>query len=379
MYLSNPTCVVGVTSIQRKEQETSEGEKKGSKSPITSSPWSRVHARPFVKDASTTTTKIRSPSQLPSLVEKAQTLAVDGQNSSFVARLELEETKRKELANPTRPMTHTSPLSFPVGNWILWFALMGCVVSGQASGLQAIREALLQSIGALAVVWIPACLLQGDWVELVSCAMLLITQPAVRTYVVQKWLPQSFATVKKFVMAEIWRRIWMELLAPFPRPRLVPSELDWENIKWLPTWVKQGFHYVQSKIDSFVQSTIKSSIQKTVHGSLGLYYDSISSSVIETTYFYQDSAMAEDKVLSSDNEGSSMVAELDEKVAVEESEPSNLEEQQVVCVDATETDNENAQEVVCTELEQDDEDNTDIYSELELDVDATGDSGELEA
>lgn len=239
---------------------------------------------------------IRMPSRLLRLSEKAKTLTGDSRDSSFVKLLELEEeaqaAARSRKLNPSSTSGGSPSQASPILHG-------GLALLGMASfvftthGTKALKELMTSALSALALVWVPTFLVHGGWAELFSVGTLMI-QPNFRRYMLREFIPKALNTLKKMFLTEVWRRIWAVVLAPLPKPFLVPSEVDIMRIHWLPDWMKEGFIFFRDKVDNFALSTFKSSVQKSVHGTVGIFYDSFSGSVLEVSMMYEDSVNDED-------------------------------------------------------------------------------------
>mmetsp|Transcript_48706 Transcript_48706/g.137031 ORF Transcript_48706/g.137031 Transcript_48706/m.137031 type:complete len:341 (-) Transcript_48706:29-1051(-) len=236
---------------------------------------------------------IRLPSRVLQLSEKAKKLN-DGQDSSFIKLLEREE--QVQAARARKPNPSASGRSRIESSPILHGSLALLVMTSfvfTTHGFKALKELAMSSLSALALVWVPTFIVHGGWAELFGVATLL-TQPNVRRFMVKEFFPKALSTLKKLFLTEIWRRVWALVLAPLPKPLLVPSEVDIMRIRWLPDWMKEGFLFFRDKVDNFALSTFKSSVQKSVHGTMGIFYDSFSSSVLEVSMLYEESVDAEE-------------------------------------------------------------------------------------
>jgi hypothetical protein len=60
--------------------------------------------------------------------------------------------------------------------------------------------------------------------------------------------------------------------------------------------MKEGFVYFRDKVDSFVLSTFKGYVQKSVHGTVGIFYDSVSSTVMEVSLYEESVGDSNDLV-----------------------------------------------------------------------------------
>jgi hypothetical protein len=262
---------------------------------------------------------IRMPSRILRLSEKAKTLT-DGSNSSFIKLLELEEEVQTAPSRKPSPSTSSTgssrfqPQASPLVHGVLALLGMASFVF-TTHGFKALKELVTSALSALALVWVPTFVVHGGWAELVSVATLM-AQPDVRRFIVREFVPKALGTLKKLALTEVWRRLWAVVLAPLPKPLLVPSEVNIMQIRWLPDWMKEGLILFKDKVDNFALSAFKSSVQKSVHGTVGIFYDSVSSSVLEVSMIYEESmdaeAMMDETVGSTMDEGAISDGESDD-------------------------------------------------------------------
>ncbi len=189
-------------------------------------------------------------------------------------------------------------LSLPLANPLLSSGLAALVIVSTLStnnGLSALKELAIGGVSALALVWVPTLLTHGGWTEFLSGALFLM-HPTSRRFVTQTLIPKTFSTLKKLVLSELWKTLWAMVLAPLPRPLLVPSDHAILQMQWLPDYLKERFLYFRDKVDSFVLSPVKGYVQKSVHGSMGIFYDSMSSTVMEVSLYEESVAVGSNDV-----------------------------------------------------------------------------------
>jgi len=244
---------------------------------------------------------IKIPNQLSVLPERVATLQ---KNQNLATDLDdippTSITTRKAKSSKTATTTTTTTTNIPeisplLNSGLALMALSSFVFTKQ--GMKALKELATGALSALALVWVPTLLVHGGWVELAG-AITLVTLPNTRRFIHRECVPKAFGTLKRLFLSEVWRRIWVIVLAPLPKPLLVPSDHDIMRIHWLPEWLKQGFLYFRDKVDNFVLSTFKGSVQKSVYGTMGVVYDSVASSSLEISMIYEDSATTEESVSS---------------------------------------------------------------------------------
>lgn len=285
-------------SIRRFRRTKSDEEEEGSAIPFLTS---RKQPRASTVRAIQQKFDIQLPSTLPSLSERARTLQNSRSDneleggllpSSFIEFVEIEEKndfpqKVQAAAKPQLLPTHF------LNGGIVLLALSSFVFTNHSAGFKPLRELLSGSVSALALVWLPTLVLRGGWLECFGLVSLL-TQPPVRSFVQKELIPRALATVKKIFWTEIWRRTWTIVLAPLPKPLFVPSNEDLlARIVWLPEWTRNGFQLFQSKVDTFVLSTMKASIQKSFFETMGIFYDSMTNSMLEISIIYSESTSSE--------------------------------------------------------------------------------------
>jgi hypothetical protein len=188
--------------------------------------------------------------------------------------------------------------SLPRTNPLLHSGLAALALASIVSsnhGVKALKELAVGVLSALALVWVPTLLVSGSWTQFLGGAVFL-THPTSRHFLLRKLIPKIFTTLKKLLLSELWRAVWAVVLAPLPRPLLVPSAQDILRIQWLPDYMKEGFVYFRDKVDSFVLSTFKGYVQKSVHGTVGIFYDSVSSTVMEVSLYEESVGDSNDLV-----------------------------------------------------------------------------------
>jgi hypothetical protein len=178
-------------------------------------------------------------------------------------------------------------------------ALSSFVLTKQ--GIKSLKELATGALSSLALVWVPTLLVHGGWVEF-GGIITLVTLPHTRRFIHKECVPKALATLKRLFLSEVWRRIWVIVLAPLPKQLLVPSDHDIMRIHWLPEWFKESFLYFRDKVDNFVLSTFKGSVQKSVYGTMGVFYDSVAGSTLEISMLYEDSVATEEAATSGNDD-----------------------------------------------------------------------------
>lgn len=228
---------------------------------------------------------LRMPDHVVKLSERAKAMNVDV-SFDIVPNHETSRVK----STTSRLGSSTMPQIDPYLRSGLAALAIGSFVSTN-HGFKALKELAVGSMSALALVWVPTLLINGGWLEFLS-AVSFLTHPTSRRFVIQKLIPKIMGTLKKLFLTEMWRRVWSIVLAPLPKPLLVPSDGDILRIHWLPDYAKEGILYFRDKVDAFVLSTFKGSVQKSIYSSLGIFYDSVSSTVMEVSLY--EEAMEDD-------------------------------------------------------------------------------------
>ncbi len=244
---------------------------------------------------------IKLPNELSRISEKAATRNTNTYDSSSDRSIE-ETTKTMKSTKSTLKILNASvPQISPIVNsGLALVALSSFIFTNH--GYKALKELATGALSALALVWVPTLLFHGGWVELLGAAT-LFTLPNIRRFILRELSPKAFTTMKRLILSEAWRRIWMIVLAPLPKPLFVPSDHDIMRIHWLPDWLKQGFLYFRDKVDNFVLSTLKGSVQKSVYGTVGIFYDTVSNSMLEVSMIYEDAESLEGSAVIVDEDG----------------------------------------------------------------------------
>lgn len=252
---------------------------------------------------------IKIPDQYAVLTDHVASLTPKKLSTTIIGdTLPTSVTKRKASSSKSAGSTTTTTnINIPDVSPLLNSGLVIMALSSfvfTKHGVKSLKELATGALSALALVWVPTLLVHGGWVEFAG-AITLVTLPHTRRFIHRQCVPKAFGTLKKLFLSEVWRRIWAIVLAPLPKPFLVPSDHDIMRIHWLPEWFKQGFLKFRDKVDNFVLSTFKGSVQKSVYGTMGVVYDSVATSTLDISMIYEDSATTEESASSvneNDNE-----------------------------------------------------------------------------
>jgi hypothetical protein len=265
---------------------------------------------------------LRMPDHVVKFSKMAKAMNVDASFLDAVA----EEESRAVKTIPTNTNNRRSRASLlPRSNPLLNSGLAAlALVSFAASdhGLKAFKELAVGAVSALALVWVPTLLVSGGWTEFLTGAI-FVTHPTSRRFLVRKLIPKTFSTLKKLFLTELWRTVWSILLAPLPKPLLAPSDRNVLRLQGLPDYVKEGLLYFRDKVDSFVLSIFKGSVQKSVHGTLGIFFDSVSSTIMEVS-LYEESIDGSNDLMEKPDEEEGDLSD-------DDSDGDESHEPQVVC------------------------------------------------
>jgi len=123
-------------------------------------------------------------------------------------------------------------------------------------------------------------------------------------------VPNLWTTMQKLALAEIWKKLWFVVLAPFPKPVLVPNvELEYQS---LPPWLRKRLGKVNEVIDKFTQGSIRKFIEKNTHGTIQIFYESMTDSMVEISILYEETVTNNDEtVATSPDETSTSDVSLD--------------------------------------------------------------------
>ena len=137
------------------------------------------------------------------------------------------------------------------------------------------------SVAALTLAWLPHIVFSGTfgWVELASFASLLV-QPSVRMYLTTNFLPHLKVTLQKIALSAAWKYIWDHIM-PLPQSQwLVPRQVA----TGVPEWLQQPLESVNRMVDRFTRGLIRRTIQQSVHGTMGMVYDSMATSIADSMF-----------------------------------------------------------------------------------------------
>lgn len=148
------------------------------------------------------------------------------------------------------------------------------------------QDIVPQSANILAVAWLPVVLLNASWIEVFSFATLLI-QPTVRRFLVQDYLPETWSTLRKLIIGEVWRRVWSAVLKQMPKPLFTPGK---DHFVSTPEWFQQEWRQFCDIIDKRVTGLIRKSVKQNFHDSVGIFYESMANSMMEITLLYEESS-----------------------------------------------------------------------------------------
>ena len=265
---------------------------------------------------------LRMPQHVVILSKRVKSMDVDATfllDSVWEDDEEYLPFKTGPKTSKSRSNTVSLPRAYPLLNSGLAAVVIASIVS-TSNGFNSLKELAIGGVSALALVWVPTLLTHGGWPEFL-CGALFLTHPASRRFVTRTLIPKTFSTLKKLVLSELWRTLWAIVLAPLPRPLLVPSNHAILQMQWIPDDLKERFLYFRDKVDSFVLSTVKGYVQKSVHGSMGIFYDSFSGTVMEVS-LYEESVAVDSNDLNQESDGD---------LSDDDSDGDASHEPQVVC------------------------------------------------
>lgn len=216
-------------------------------------------------------------------------------DDEFTRRLKQEEERKRSPGQmgdfPTKSgsKTKASPL-LHVGMFVL--AMTSIYFNGSFS---VMSEIISGSASALAIAWLPTLILKAGWIEIVSVTTLLF-RPSVRFYIQNEFWPTMLLNVQRMVWADLWRKIWVTVLAPLPKPLFVPDPIKEADYAHLSPWMRQGFKWWNDMTDKFTQSVIRKAVEKNIHGTVGVFFESVSNSMLEVGILYDESMTGESSV-----------------------------------------------------------------------------------
>jgi hypothetical protein len=214
-----------------------------------------------------------------SLSEEALRLTDDTSFSRQLKRQEDEDDRKQRLKEKE---TRASP------SRILYAGIAVLTLfSFRLGGSKAIFQELLpRSANVLAVAWLPVVLLHATWIELLSFATLLV-QPSIRNFLVKEFVPETWSTLRKLILGELSRKVWSAVMKSLPKPLFTPGK---EYLTSTPEWFQQGWGQASEIIDKFVTGLVRKSVQQSVHDSLGIFYESMTNSMLEMTILYEETS-----------------------------------------------------------------------------------------
>ena len=154
--------------------------------------------------------------------------------------------------------------------------------------IKLLEETLIGVTSTLAIAWLPALILGGGWIEILSMAT-MFARPTIRAYVRKEIWPIIEKTFHKIIIAETWKYLWMIVLSPLPKPLFVPRDTGYLYHALLPNWVTRIMDTCNRYVDKFAQSMIKKVTQQSVEETFGIMYSSIvGDSIIELSIVYDN-------------------------------------------------------------------------------------------
>jgi hypothetical protein len=215
------------------------------------------------------------------------------EDSLFVNRLRQQEEQQLLLKEQqqqqqqqqqqyvrSRGLTPHAPTTNP---WLLGVAALIAASSLYINGSSAMWQDFLQKTGsAVILAWLPSILLGGSlgWIEIASLVGLLL-KPPIRQLLVNQFFP----SLQKIAIAEGWRQFWLVVLAPFPKPSLVPSSTHHLQAAAVPSWLKDCLNHIHKVADRFAQNNIRKMIQQSVHQTFGVAFEAM----VDTSWLWSES------------------------------------------------------------------------------------------
>jgi hypothetical protein len=214
----------------------------------------------------------------------SRALEISG-DSAFARQLQAEAEKQTTTDQPIPSSTLLVLEHHPlVYGGIL--AVIGASLVSKGSWAM-LRETLISVASTLAIAWIPAWILRAGWVEVLSIGTLFL-RPTMRYFIQTEVWPIMSSTIRKVVFAEAWRRLWLLLLSPLPKPLLVPRSKDYYRL--LPKWMQRGMETLNKYVDKFSQRLILKVAEGSVHEMFGGVFSSVTDSILEMSFVYEESS-----------------------------------------------------------------------------------------
>jgi hypothetical protein len=207
-------------------------------------------------------------------------------DSSFACRLKQQE--EDEERNLQGKKFQSQSASSSVMSSILFggMGLVGLISLYLHGSTTLVQEIVSGWASAVAFAWLPTLFLRSSWFETLSLASLLL-RPSVRNYVRRELLPAMWLSLRKMVLGEAWRRVWKVVLAPLPKQLFVPAKAEYSGF---PPWLQRGLEQCNGVIDKFTQGLIRKSVQQSTHLIIGIFYESVATSMLEISILYEEAS-----------------------------------------------------------------------------------------
>eukprot|EP00980_Cylindrotheca_fusiformis_P012547 scaffold3079_cov119-Cylindrotheca_fusiformis.AAC.23 len=238
----------------------------------------RRQLRPPTKGS---TAAIRSVKRLNSSSISEDAFRLTGDTAFSRQLKQIEDDNRRKLRLLETGDEVSPPFSIYAGVTVLVLA------SFRFGGLSLIlQEIVPKSANILVIAWLPVALLNASWIETLSFVTLLL-QPSVRSFLVQEYWPETWTTIQKIILGELWRKLWLSVLKPLPKPLFAPSKGYFSST---PEWFQQGWVKVSEMIDKFVTGLVRKFVEQNVHDSFGILYESMANSILEISILYEETS-----------------------------------------------------------------------------------------
>jgi hypothetical protein len=188
--------------------------------------------------------------------------------------------ERESQQSKSTPIHKMSPILY---GGLIAVSLFSIRLGGSSHIFQ---EMIQKSIHILAIAWMPSLILHASWIEALSFVVLL-AQPSVRSFLIKEYLPETWSTLRKMMIAEVWRRFWAAILTPLPKPFFTPQKY---HLLPMPRWFQKGWLRVGEVIDKYTQSLFRKSVEQSFYDSIGIVYESMANSMLEISILYEEAS-----------------------------------------------------------------------------------------